>query len=390
MIKRIKLVSIAAINKLSDEFVSGKTTLPWLLQAIGAPLWTISMLVPIRESGSLIPQWSIKQSVKGISDRLILWRCALFIQCVAIASMPSSVLLLSPVNASYSILFALLVMSVARAASSICMKDIQAQHVEKSSRGRLVGLGSAIAGALSLVTAGFLFWKQSIGSNLIIGLLFVASILLIVSITLSWGLSTQLKSKYDEDESIADIAQTVMHQSTLKHLVISRCLMLHSALVAPFILSLSQTNHSNAFTLPYFIAASAVGTLLSAYLWGRLSDVSAKLSIRLGGIICVFACLVFMFSYKYSFLASVVCFVVLTIGYEGVRNGRKTYVLDVAEDDQRTQFVATANTIVGVVLLLLGVLYALVFSWLSEHIVTCMTVVMIIGVIHTRLMRNEK
>ena len=41
----------------------------------------------------------------------------------------------------------------------------------------------------------------------------------------------------------------------------------------------------------------------------------------------------------------------LALAHEGARLGRKTYVTDMAEGDQRTTYVAASNTAMGVVLL---------------------------------------
>jgi hypothetical protein len=43
------------LTKLGDAIASPKTTLAWLTTAVGAPAFVLGMLVPIRESGSLIP-----------------------------------------------------------------------------------------------------------------------------------------------------------------------------------------------------------------------------------------------------------------------------------------------------------------------------------------------
>jgi len=42
------------------------------------------------------------------------------------------------------------------------------------------------------------------------------------------------------------------------------------------------------------------------------------------------------------------------IGYYGVRMGRKTYVVDLADSDTRATYVAVANTLMGVLLLVGG------------------------------------
>jgi hypothetical protein len=44
----------------------------------------------------------------------------------------------------------------------------------------------------------------------------------------------------------------------------------------------------------------------------------------------------------------------LSVAHSGVRLGRKTYVVDLAGGNRRTDYVAVSNSVIGVVLLLLG------------------------------------
>lgn len=53
---------------------------------------------------------------------------------------------------------------------------------------------------------------------------------------------------------------------------------------------------------------------------------------------------------------------VFSVGYVGVRVGRKTYIVDLAHGDARTQFVASSNTLVALALLLMGAGLALLPS----------------------------
>ncbi|TXK65645.1 hypothetical protein [Alkalisalibacterium limincola] len=47
-------------------------------------------------------------------------------------------------------------------------------------------------------------------------------------------------------------------------------------------------------------------------------------------------------------------FFLLSVAHEGVRVGRKTYLVDIAEGARRTDYVAVSNSAIGVVLLLFG------------------------------------
>jgi hypothetical protein len=48
------------------------------------------------------------------------------------------------------------------------------------------------------------------------------------------------------------------------------------------------------------------------------------------------------------------CYFLLTVAHQGVRLGRKTYLVDMAEGNKRTDYVSVSNTVIGVILLLLG------------------------------------
>jgi hypothetical protein len=56
---------------------------------------------------------------------------------------------------------------------------------------------------------------------------------------------------------------------------------------------------------------------------------------------------------------------VLSIAHAGVRLGRKTYLVDMAGGNKRTDYTSVSNTVIGVVLLLTGGLTALL-SMVSE------------------------
>ena len=43
------------LTSIGDRIASAKTTLPWILGQVGAPGWMVGVLVPIRESGSMLP-----------------------------------------------------------------------------------------------------------------------------------------------------------------------------------------------------------------------------------------------------------------------------------------------------------------------------------------------
>ena len=49
-----------------------------------------------------------------------------------------------------------------------------------------------------------------------------------------------------------------------------------------------------------------------------------------------------------------VLYFLLSVAHQGVRVGRKTYVVDLAEGNKRTDYVSVSNSVIGVVLLITG------------------------------------
>jgi hypothetical protein len=386
-----QLISISTCGKLADLLISAKTTLPWLLASLGAPTWIISMLVPIRESGSLIPQWPLKKKVRHIENRVVIWRWGIVIQVCAICFMIASALFTESLVAGLLILFCLLLLSLGRSLSSLSMKDIQGLNVEKSQRGKLVGIASSMSGLLSLITAGLLIFSPPDMSITAIQLLITFSaFILFISLVLSIGLTANLIDNKKDSNDEKSLLKTINQQADLRHLIINRCLLLHAALIAPFFVSATATNN-DYFQLPYFIIASALGSFLSSYLWGKMADKSAIQTMFYATLVCVSASTVFYLVISMNnWWVDVFLFFILNLGYAGIRTGRKTYMLDIVQGSQRTIYVAAANTMVGYVLLILGGLYALLSIAMGKHIIIIMIFFMAVGLIHTLRMKTEK
>jgi MFS family permease len=74
---------------------------------------------------------------------------------------------------------------------------------------------------------------------------------------------------------------------------------------------------------------------------------------------------------------------VLTVGYQGIRIGRKTYLVDLAEGNKRTDYVAVSNTIIGVILLFSGLIGVLNTYIGLNGTILLLAVIGLIGIITT-------
>jgi hypothetical protein len=138
------------LTKLADELASAKTVLPWLLGSLGAPAFWIGFLVPIRESGSLLPQLAIAGAIRNRPIRKWVWVLGAGLQAAALLGMAATAFLLRGSAAGLAIVALLVLFSLARGLVSVASKDVTGKTVPKTRRGRLTGFTTAAAGLLTL------------------------------------------------------------------------------------------------------------------------------------------------------------------------------------------------------------------------------------------------
>lgn len=142
--------------------------------------------------------------------------------------------------------------------------------------------------------------------------------------------------------------------------------MLCSALSAPFIVILAQRHLDNSLSLlALFMGASGLASLVSAPFWGRFADSSSRLVMVGAGLLTATIGLVIVgISYWATPMLDTVwllpiMYFILSIAHQGVRLGRKTYVVNMAKGNQRTDYVSVSNTLIGGILLVTGLISAL-------------------------------
>lgn len=122
---------------------------------------------------------------------------------------------------------------------------------------------------------------------------------------------------------------------------------------------------SPAYLLGLFVIASGLASLLSAPVWGRAADRSSRQVIISAAVLTALVGIaVFLVDrMAVSLLGNAwflhLAYLLLSVAHDGVRVGRKTYVVDLAGGNRRTDYVAVSNTIIGVILLIAGLVGAL-------------------------------
>ncbi len=158
--------------------------------------------------------------------------------------------------------------------------------------------------------------------------------------------------------------------------MIARSLLLCSALTAPYYVVISQKFLGNqVYLLGLFIIASGIASSISAPFWGKMADVSSKsvmvkaalITSSLG--IIMFIIILWIPYLREIYLLYPIAFFILGIAHSGVRLGRKTYIVDMAGGNKRTDYVAVSNSIIGIILLITGGISALASLTSPEGII---------------------
>jgi hypothetical protein len=356
------------LSKIADELSSAKLILPWLLGALGAPAVFVGLLVPVRESGVLLPQLMVAAYIRRMPLRKPVWILGALLSAAALGAMAVAALMLTGAAAGWIIVGLLVVFSLARGLCSVSAKDVLGKTVSKSRRGRLMGWSAGIAGAATLALGLALGVLGDVESERLVyalllatgGGLFLLGALVFASIREQPGATAGGGNALTEALASLNLLRT---DADFRRYLFARIGLLSLALAPPFYVLLLQQSSDTALSgLGLLIIASGLAGAVSAPIWGRLSDRSARLVIvlaaALGGITGVGTWIVAQTGVEGVALSWLLAglFLSVNIAHAGVRLGRKVYLVDLADTDNRAAMVAVSNTIIGLAMLLGGVI----------------------------------
>lgn len=352
---------IAALSgsKLGDGLVDAKLVLSWLLTHLGAGSVFIGLLVPVREAGSLLPQLFTAGAIGALPRRKWVWAVGSAVQGLAALGIAGVALTMQGAAAGLAIVGLLAVLALARSACSASYKDILGKTVGKSRRGSATGLASSI-GAAGVIIFALLLWGPVDRAPLVVGAILLAGAAWIAGGAILATLEEAAQPKTGAlglRESLAQL-KLLRRDGQLARFVVARSLLVGTALAPPFLLVLAAGQDADDRQLGLLVLASALASLVSSWVWGRMADRSARRVLIWSGAAASVA-LALAIGLNAAGLAghaiaiAVVLFG-LMIAYHGVRQGRSTYLVDMAPDDQRAAYTAVSNLVVGVVILVAG------------------------------------
>ncbi len=367
----LRQVAANSLQSIGDQVVNAKTVLPWLLTLLGAPAGFTGLLVPVRESGSMLPQAALTPWVTSRPRRRGVWVLGALGQAAATVVLAATAAWAEGALAGVLVVAALAGFALSRSLCSLAGKDVLGRTVPKGQRGRITGLATTVSGVVALTLGlGLRLSGPDVGTSVLAALLLGAAVLWGVAAVVYAGVREpgeeqaggRAEGARDADGWLRPAWLLLRDDAVFRRFVIARSLLLVSALAPPFVVAAAAEAGSGAVSgLAGFVVASGLANLIGGRLFGGSADRSSRRLMTLGAatasaVVLGVVVLLLLAGPDAPGWALVAAFFVLSLVHVGIRVGRKTYIVDAAEGDRRTEYVAVSNTAMGVLLLVVGLL----------------------------------
>jgi hypothetical protein len=398
-----KQVGALALQKAGDLVIDPRTVLAWALASVGAPSAVLGLLVPVRESGSMLPQTLIAPAVRRRQRRKWFWVAGAAGQAVSVAAMALLTATTEGAVAGWGILAALAVFASARSLASLTSKDVLGRTMPKGLRGQVTGLATMASGAvaISLGAALRLFGGDAQVATLAIllgtgalawtaaGSIF-ATIREAPSVTDDGVEATTPPAREAGDGALGTMVRLLRDDAPFRRFVLARTLLLVSALSPPFVVALAtQVGGAGLAGLGPFLISSGVAALIGGRFWGKQADRSSRRTMVVAAAAASTVIMLLLVALRIepvrdAELVYPVAYLFLALAHTGARVGRKTYLVDLGEGDQRTDYVAVSNSAMGLLLLVTGGLSAAIATLGIEAALASLAVLGLAGIVVSR------
>ncbi len=359
-----RLIGGLSLTKVGDRVVDPKTVLAWFLETAGAPVALTGLLVPIRESGALLPQAAISPWVARHERRTHVWIIGAVGQALAASGMAAVAATMSGLVAGVAILVLLTIFALARSLCSLSIKDVMGRTIPAGRRGRVTGWSDSASGLVALTVGLALRQVDGAPATTFAWLLGGGAVMWVLAVSVLGSIDEPAATEDDRNiESMRDAVGLLRHDEDFRHFVVARTLLLASALTPPFVVSLAvSATGSEIAGLGPFVVAAGLASLLGGRTWGRFADRSSRgvMAAAAGTASAVVLIVVAVSIVGADTLWPwVVLYFVLSLIHTGARVGRSTYVVELGDRGARTSYVAVSNTVMGLLLLAVGAITSL-------------------------------
>jgi hypothetical protein len=391
-------VANGAATKLAEQVAGPNLVLVWLLHLIGSPVWMYGLLVPIKQAGSLLPQLVASGQIRRLAVRKWVWVGAALLQMVTLLLMIPISLTLPAAGGGALILGLFAVFSMASGTASIAFQDVLAKTIIKGHRGRLLASRALIGGLLTIGAGALLplIKEQGYSDMMTVFALIIAGAVL-------WGGGALFFAMIREIPGQTQGGRNPIHEISIgldylkryngfRRFLLARSLLLGVELATPFyLLHASESLDIDGGFIGTLVLAVGISQVLSSPFWGRLADRTSRTVMTYSALLSVLAAILVLWigsscPPQWQVAGFFASFVVIGLAEAGVRLGRKTYLVDAINDEDRATCVAFTNSFVGVLALISGT-GGLVAQWFgSGSLIAVLVVVGVLAVFSCRWM----
>ncbi|HUG84467.1 MAG TPA: hypothetical protein VMM13_07870, partial [Euzebya sp.] len=318
---------------------------------------------PVREAGSMLPQVALVAWVRRRPLRKRVWILGAVLQAGCAVTMAIVAVTMRGAAAGIAVVAVIAVFALARALSSIATKDVLGRTIPKGSRGRITGAASMASGFVAITLGVALRARGGDADPGVFALLLIGGAAVWLGAAIVCSRVREPVGQVEEDDTMAAISRAwtlLRDDRDLRRFIAARGLLLVSALSPPFVVSLASARGGGGLEgLGPFVIGSGVAALIGGRLWGPLADRSSRLVMMwaAGSASTVIVGLLLVLRVEEAAdnaLLYPAAYLLLALAHTGSRIGRKTYVVDLAEGNRRTDYVAVSNTAMAVILLAAG------------------------------------
>jgi hypothetical protein len=376
-------------SKLAEQVSGPNIVIPWLLTIIGAPAWSMGLVMPMKQAFSLIPQLFAAGYIRRLAVRKHVWTSAGVLQALCLFAMIPAGLFLSPVFGALVILLLLAVFSTASGTASVAFQDVLGKTIDKGRRGGLLSARALVGGILT-IAAGLIIGKPhvDVGNHAVYYMVACGAFLWFASAMFFGAIKEDAGATEGGRNAIEEAGAGFLNFKRFKgfrlHLYVRALLLAVEVAVPYFVLFANQKIESTAGAVGMFITAIGISQLISSPFWGKLADKTSRTVLIYSGVISAAASGVALFAlvvsnHTLSFGLIGLSFLMIGLAESGVRLGRKTYIVDAAPKAERPTFTAFSNSLIGVLALGTSFLGIVADKYGSPYAVAVLGVVSLAG-----------
>lgn len=354
-------------SKWAEQLASPELIIPWVFSLLSVPPVFTGLLIPFKNAGSLLPQLFVSAKIRAFPKRKYFWSGAAFAQSLMMLFIAWGVIRFTGSALGFLTVGALMVFSMASGIASIAFKDVVGKTIPKGKRGSLLALRATGGGVLTVLTGVlmYFFFSGEKDPGVFSWLFVCAAVLWLVASILFFFIEEGKGATEGGRTPIKELKngwKILKEDVNFRNFLITRGLLLSIPLVQPYLILYAEDRIGLSLQgMGLFVIITGISQTISSPFWGKFADRSSRkmmiFTSLFAAVVCAYVVIFNYFpsSWINTYTYAPVFFLII-MAYSGARMARKTYLIDYAPEGERPLYVSLANTSIGILVVLSGVL----------------------------------